>query len=93
MGKYRVEITENAKKDFQKHRKSGNKAVLAKIDKIYKELKEHPFTGTGKPEALKYDLQGLWSRRISQKDRLIYEVIEDVVTVYIVSALGHYDDK
>jgi toxin YoeB len=93
MGKYRIEITEKAKKDFQKHRKSGNTSVLNKIDEIFKELKEHPYTGIGKPEPLKYDLQGLWSRRINQKDRLIYEVVEDVVTVYIVSAMGHYDDK
>jgi toxin YoeB len=93
MGKYRIEITEKAKIDFQKHRKSGNKSVVNKIDVIFKELKLHPYTGTGKPEPLKYDLQGLWSRRINQKDRLIYEVIEDVVTVYIISAMGHYDDK
>jgi toxin YoeB len=66
---------------------------LVKISKIIEDLREHPFTGTGKPEPLKYDLQGLWSRRINQKDRLIYEVVEDVVTVYIVSAMGHYDDK
>jgi toxin YoeB len=72
MGKYRLEITENAKKDLQKHRKTGNKAVLNKIDKIYKELKEHPYTGIGKPEPLKHDLKGLWSRKINQKDRLIY---------------------
>ena len=66
---------------------------MVKISKIIEDLREHPFTGTGKPEPLKYDLQGLWSRRINQKDRLIYEVVEDVVTVYIVSAMGHYDDK
>jgi toxin YoeB len=93
MGKYRLEITENAKKDLQNHRKTGNKAILNKIDRIYNELKEHPFTGTGKPEPLKHELKGLWSRRINQKDRLIYEVHEDVVTVYVLSALGHYDDK
>lgn len=92
MGKYKIEITEKANKDLQKHRKSGNKSNLLKIDKIFQELKEHPYTGTGKPEALKYELQGLWSRRINQKDRLIYEVVEHVVTVYIVSAIGHYED-
>jgi Txe/YoeB family toxin of Txe-Axe toxin-antitoxin module len=53
MGKYRIEITEKANKDFQKHKKSGNKSILNKIDVIYNELKEHPFTGTGKPEPLK----------------------------------------
>ena len=78
---------------FLKHKKSGNKQNLVKISKIIEELREHPFTGIGKPELLKYDLQGLWSRRINQKDRLIYEVVEDVVTVYIISAMGHYEDK
>ena len=93
MGKYKIELTESAKEDLEKLKKIGNKSVLNKIDKIYKELKEHPYTGTGKPEPLKHDLKGLWSRRINQKDRLIYEVVEQIVTVYIVSAIGHYDDK
>ena len=93
MGKYRIEITENAKRDLQKQKKSGKRSLLIKIDKIFNELKEHPFSGTGKPELLKYNLQGLWSRRINQKDRLIYEVNENIVTVYILSAVGHYDDK
>jgi len=56
-------------------------------------LEEHPFTGTGQPEQLKYELIGLWSRRINQKDRLIYEVNQSVVTVKVISALGHYSDK
>ena len=90
---YKIIIKEAAVKDLWKHKKSGNKQNLVKISKIIEELREHPFTGIGKPELLKYDLQGLWSRRINQKDRLIYEVVEDVVTVYIVSAMGHYEDK
>ena len=52
------------------------------------ELTEHPFTGTGKPEPLKHQLKGLWSRRIDKEHRLIYEVIEP--SVVIISALGHY---
>jgi len=93
MGHYRIIIKESAEKDFSKHKKSGNKKNLVKILKIIEELREHPFTGTGKPEPLKHDLRGLWSRRINQKDRLIYEVIEEVVTVYVLSAMGHYEDK
>lgn len=93
MGKYKIEVTEQADKDLQKHKKSGNKSVLKKIDKIYNELKLHPYTGTGKPEALKYEMSGLWSRRINNKDRLVYEVVENVVTVYVISAMGHYEDK
>ena len=93
MGSYKIIIKETAEKDFLKHKKSGNKQNLFKISKIIEELREHPYTGIGKPEQLKYNLQGLWARRINQKDRLIYEVVEDVVSVYILSAIGHYEDK
>lgn len=72
MGKYRIEIKPEAKKDLEKHYKSGNKAAIHKIEKILLELSENPFTGIGQPEALKYDLTGFWSRRINQKDRIIY---------------------
>ncbi|MCH8535475.1 MAG: Txe/YoeB family addiction module toxin [Flavobacteriaceae bacterium] len=93
MGKYKIEITKSANQDLKKHKKSGNKSVLNKIDKIYKELQLHPYTGIGKPEQLKHNLTGYWSRRINKKDRLVYKVEEDIVTVYIVSAMGHYGDK
>ena len=93
MGDYRIIIKTTAKKDLAKHKKSGNKKSRAKISRIIDELKTHPYIGTGKPEQLKYNLSGLWSRRINKKDRLVYEVVEDVVTVYIVSAMGHYDEK
>ena len=93
MGKYLIIITEVAKKDFEKHKKAGNASLLKKVDKIINELKEHPYTGIGNPEPLKHNFQGLWSRRINNKDRLIYEVVEDVVTVCILSAMGHYYDK
>ncbi len=56
------------------------------------ELSETPFSGTGNPEALKWELTGYWSRRINQKDRLIYKVAEELVIVYVVSASGHYED-
>jgi toxin YoeB len=49
--------------------------------------------GTGHPEPLKHDLSGLWSRHINKKDRIIYKVEEDVVTVFVLSAIGHYLDK
>jgi len=93
MGKYKVEIQPTAEKDLSKHKKSGNKATQLKIIKILDELKEHPYSGTGKPELLKYELQGYWSRRINQKDRLVYKVQENVVTVFVLSAWGHYSDK
>ncbi|MGL5111765.1 MAG: Txe/YoeB family addiction module toxin [Flavobacterium sp.] len=90
MGKYQVIIKATAEKDLSKHKKSGDLASIKKIIKILNELKDHPYTGSGKPEPLKFELSGYWSRRINQKDRLIYEVQDDIVTVYVVSALGHY---
>jgi len=74
-------------------KKSGNKSVEKKIKTILNELKEHPYTGTGQPEQLKHELSGFWSRRINQKDRIIYSVEEEIVTVEVISAMGHYGKK
>lgn len=93
MGKYLVEITPDAKHDLKAHFKSGNKATIKKIEKILVELTETPYEGEGRPEQLKHEFNGYWSRRINQKDRMVYRVAEDVVTVFIVSAMGHYNDK
>ncbi len=64
-----------------------------KVMKLIKELSEHPRTGTGKPERLKWQDREIWSRRISQKHRLIYAIEEAKITVLILSVYGHYDDK
>lgn len=93
MGKYFVEITLDARKDLKGHFKSGNKATIKKIEKILVELTETPYEGEGRPEQLKHDFSGYWSRRINQKDRMVYRVEEQIVTVFIVSAMGHYNDK
>lgn len=85
---YSLIFTEQAKKDIQYHKKSGSIIIYRKIQLLLNELTEHPFTGTGKPEPLKYNLTGFWSRRITKEHRLIYEVIEP--DVIVVSALGHY---
>lgn len=93
MGKFRVEVTKTALNDIEKHKKSGNTASLKKIVAIISELEKDPYTGIGNPEPLKYDLTGYWSRRINQKDRLVYKVDNNIVTVFVVSAMGHYSDK
>jgi toxin YoeB len=87
--KYFVEFSENAKKDLAKHKKAGNKKVLSKLNELLLELVNHPFLGTGKPEILKYSLSGLWSRRLDQSHRVIYQVEENIV--YILSIWGHYE--
>jgi toxin YoeB len=86
---YHLDFSDQAKSDIDFHKKSGNKAVLKKIFVLLNELTEHPFEGTGKPEALKYNLTGYWSRRISQEHRLVYEVLND--TILLHSAKGHYE--
>ncbi len=86
---YHLDFSNQAKNDIDFHKKSGNKAILKKILVLLNELTEHPFEGTGKPEALKYNLTGYWSRRINQEHRLVYEVLED--TILLHSAKGHYE--
>jgi toxin YoeB len=87
---YQIDITKQAQEDIEAHRKAGNKAILKKLNTLLEELIEHPFTGTGKPEALKYSLAGLWSRRINQEHRLLYQV-EGETIVIILAAKGHYE--
>lgn len=93
MGKFTIKIEKEAQKDLDKHFKAGNKSNINKISKIILELSVHPESGTGQPERLKHELTGFWSRRINSKDRLIYKIDENIVTVFIVSAMGHYSEK
>jgi toxin YoeB len=62
------------------------------VRKIIKELirSDDPAVGTGKPEPLKHNLSGFWSRRISQKDRIVYRF--DDSSIYIFALGGHYDE-
>jgi len=60
--RYSLEFTKTALSDIEKHKKSGDVAIMKKLNKILNELIEHPRTGIGKPEKLKYDLEGLYSR-------------------------------
>lgn len=67
-----------------------DKATLKRINALIKDARRDPFTGIGKPEPLKHDLSGLWSRRINDTDRLTYYLEEGVLV--IVSCKGHYED-
>lgn len=68
-----------------------NKILHKNLCKIIQEMKRNdPRQGIGKPEPLKHQLTGLWSRRISQKDRVIYSF--DEKTIYIFAIGGHYDN-
>jgi toxin YoeB len=85
---YHLDFTDKAKEDIANHQKTGSKAVLRKLLTLLEELEQHPFSGTGKPEPLKHELSGTWSRRVNREHRLVYEVEGDIV--FILSAKGHY---
>ena len=89
---YFIDYTDQAETDILRLRAEDSKAY-EKLKMFIAELKEHPKTGTGHPEQLKGDRAGQWSRRITKKHRLIYTINDDVVTVLVLTAYGHYDDK
>lgn len=66
-----------------------DRKVVKKINDLLKDIERNGNEGLGKPEALKHDLSGYWSRRISEKDRLVYRIVED--TIYIIGCKGHYE--
>jgi toxin YoeB len=67
---------------------STDKAMVKRINKLIGEIQRTPFTGIGKPEALKHQLAGYWSRRITDEHRLVYAVEDNQIV--IVSARHHY---
>ena len=77
-----------ALKDIDYWKKSGNKVVQNRITELINDICLHPFSGIGKPEPLKFNLSGCWSRRITQEDRLVYTVVEG--QIHILSLRGHY---
>ena len=89
---YSIGFTENALLGMAKLKKSEPQRYK-KLESLIEELKVHPTTGTGKPEQLKGTSEPTWSRRISEKHRLVYKIEEEKVVVFVLSAYGHYDDK
>ena len=85
---YHLDFSQQAERDIETHKKSGNKPVLKKILVLLNEVSERPFTGTGKPEHLKHSFAGCWSRRINQEHRLVYEVLDNKILIHSVK--GHY---
>jgi toxin YoeB len=83
-----IKYTAEGDEDLEFWKKSGNKIVLKRIAELTKSILIDPYTGIGKPEPLKYNFAGFWSRRITDEHRLIYEVDENIV--YIHSLRGHY---
>ncbi len=65
-----------------------DKKVLKKLNELIKDIDRNGNEGIGKPEPLKYELTGYWSRRITDADRLVYKIDDE--NIYIASCKGHY---
>jgi toxin YoeB len=66
----------------------NDKKIAKRVNQLIKEIKRSPFEGIGKPEPLKFQLQGCWSRRIDQEHRLVYEVTDQ--SILIIGCRYHY---
>jgi toxin YoeB len=89
---YELEFSSLSLIGIAKLRKSDS-SCYKKLEKLLEELKAHPQTGTGHPEVLKGTSVPTYSRRISEKHRLVYEIDNSKVKVFVLSAYGHYGDK
>ena len=89
---YKINYTPVSIKDILKLKKSEPQAYN-KLSKLLKELEEHPTFGTGHPKPLGENRVTQSSRKITDKHRLIYLIEEEGITVLVLSAYGHYDDK
>jgi toxin YoeB len=83
-----ITFTENAWEDYL-YWQETDKRYVKKINKLIKEIQRNPFEGIGKPEPLKFDLSGFWSRRIDQEHRLVYKIQDG--NLKIVACRYHYD--
>ena len=81
-------FTETAWEDYC-YWQNQDKKTLKKINQLLNDIKRHNFTGIGKPEPLKNELSGFWSRRIDEKNRTVYKIENDIIQ--IIQCKGHYD--
>ena len=84
----KVVFSKNAWEDYTSWL-AEDKKILKKINELIRDIQSNSHSGIGKPEPLKYDLAGLWSRRIDREHRLVYQVLNNEVMIY--SCRYHYD--
>ena len=84
----KITFSKNAWEDYISWQREDKK-ILKKINELIKDIQRTPFEGKGKPEPLKYDLAGYWSRRIDLEHRLVYQFHDEEVLIY--SCRFHYD--
>ena len=83
-----VQFTQSAVDEMNRF-KSGKQHLAFKILDLIADIQKNPFSGLGKPEPLKEDKKGYWSRRINDEHRLIYKVTDEAIEIY--KCYGHYD--
>jgi len=88
-----IEYTLKAVEDIDFWKKSGQKIIQSKISQLLVSISETPLEGIGKPELLKYDLRGCFSRKIDDKNRIVYTINELENKIVIHSLRGHYEDR
>jgi toxin YoeB len=85
----KIVFSKNSWEDYISWQKEDKK-ILKKINELIKDILRTPYEGIGKPEPLKYDLTGLWSRRIDREHRLVYQIRGEELLIY--SCRFHYDN-
>ena len=87
-----ITFSPEAHEDYE-YWKENNPLIVNRIKRLLSNMSEHPYTGIGKPEKLKYELSGKWSRRITDKHRIVYIVREIENDIYILALRYHYTKK
>lgn len=85
-----VVLLEKAKKDYLYWKQLGDQRIMKRITQLLKDIEQHPFTGIGKPEPLKGNHQGKWSRRITDEHRMVYSISSGRIYIYVFSMRYHY---
>ena len=83
-----VILFDQARKDIVYWKTSGQTLIMKKITSLLNDIQKHPYDGIGKPEELKHELSGWWSRRINKEHRLIYKVVNN--EIHVLSMSYHY---
>ncbi|WP_291097747.1 MULTISPECIES: Txe/YoeB family addiction module toxin [unclassified Flavobacterium] len=85
-----IDFTKEATEHLKHFKKANDPIILKKIRQLLEVILETPYSGIGKPEALKHHYSGFWSRRINNEHRLVYRVFEEEKIIIVYSLKGHY---
>ena len=86
-----VILLKKAREDHVYWKKTGNVRIMKRITALLNDIQKHPFTRIGKPEPLKGNHQGKWSRRITDEHRMIYSISSGRIYIYLYSLKSHYE--